>query len=179
MSEARPVGLYNARIVDVVIAKVESKDKETGQDVEKMVMFCEASLESYSDKSGNTIEVADQPVEKWRKYLVGGCLTGKGGEITQNEFKALGGELYAEEGPALFTEPLNAQLVGRPIQLLCSRGDSEKYPNQWSIFVPGSGAPKIAATKSDIAELNTLFGHVPKKKHAPAASAAPITADVF
>lgn len=169
-------GLYSATISEVLLCSETAKDKESGQEVEREYLSYEVALVEHVTKTGEVTPLEHRPIVKFRKYLVGGCLTGLAGEITTKQLQATAGELLAECGMDIFLPPNNATLVGRPIQVMCSANDRNAKYRNWEVFSPGQAAPKVAATKKATSVLNNLLGLKPTKKAAPKAAAPAPTA---
>lgn len=172
MADQHELGLYNAQIVEALMCSSMGKDKDTGMEVEKNYVNVRVRLMSHQSKTGELTELEAQPEVSFRKYLVGKLLEGKAGEITVNQMRVLGGELFDATGFDVFIEPTNKKLEGRELQVICAVNETNPKYREWSIYSPGAAAPKTPATKSAASALNARLGIKPVVKAKPAAKPA-------
>lgn len=174
------LGQYKGTISEVGIYSFTSKDKETGQDVEKQHITFRAELKTHiNPKTNEETEVPEGITSpEITHYLCGKSLEGKGFEYTTKFLQTLAGEeTFANCGLDCFND---GSLIGKEVTVVAAPDNREnsKYPIQFSLFTGyGPGKKRDESTKSDkgkLRSLNNLFGITPKKTSTP--PAAPVSA---
>ena len=175
MADQFDLGLYTGTVTEALLCEGTKTDKDTGMDVAYQYVNVKVALNTHHSKTGTDTPLEAEPVVNVFKSLSGGCLEGKGLEITMKQLKALGGQLFDEQGMDAFLPPNNGKLVGSTIQVMCSVNERKPQYRNWEIYSPGSAAPKTPASKQASSALNAKLGIKPVVKKAvvqkPAADA--------
>ena len=172
MADQYELGLYTATVVEACVTEKTGPDKDTGIEVTKATLMVRVALNTHHSKTGADTVLEAQPEVRVYKPMSGGCLEGKGLEITMGQLRVLAGDLLEQYGETILVPPHNEKLVGREVKVLCSVNERKPQYRNWELWSPAAAAPKPPASKQTLSALGAKLGLKPVVKAKPAAKPA-------